>query len=177
MKQKMKFISIMGDSISTYENYNPYGYAVYYDYQMQKKNGLCSVYDTWWMKVSQRLQASICVNNSYSGSRVSGKVFPAGESRDRISNLKSGKYSPDYILIYMGINDFANGVPDQVHCPIQIRKNTFEGAYNHMLKSIRTQYQNATVVCGTLMRTTIKDQNGWHFPEEYAADYSHFETK
>ena len=117
------------------------------------------------------------MNNSYSGSRVSGKVFPAGESKVRILNLRTEKNSPDYILIYIGINDFANGVPDQIHCPIQIRKNTFEGAYNRMLKSIRTQYPNATVVCGTLMRTTIKDRNGWHFPEEYAGnsfeEYNH----
>ena len=36
----MKSVSIVGDSISTYEGYNPYGFAVYYDRGMQELNGL-----------------------------------------------------------------------------------------------------------------------------------------
>lgn len=40
-------VSILGDSISTYNGYNPNGYAVYYDEEMQIRNGLKSVYDTW----------------------------------------------------------------------------------------------------------------------------------
>ena len=35
-------ISIMGDSISTFESFNPDGYCVFYDAQMQYVNGLTS---------------------------------------------------------------------------------------------------------------------------------------
>ena len=40
-------ISIMGDSISTFESFNPEGYSVFYDSQMQYLNGLSSSEDTW----------------------------------------------------------------------------------------------------------------------------------
>ena len=81
------FVSILGDSISTYSGYNPKEYAVYYDEEMQKRNGLNSVYDTWWAKVNQSLCAYLCVNNSYSGSEVSGQKFPAGCCRERVMHL------------------------------------------------------------------------------------------
>lgn len=81
------FVSILGDSISTYNGFNPHGYAVFYDEEMQKRNGLNSVYDTWWAKVNQELRAYLCVNNSYSGSRVSGMDFPAGCCLERIMHL------------------------------------------------------------------------------------------
>ena len=53
----MKLVSILGDSISTFEGYNPLGYSVFYDQEMQNKNGLKTVYDTWWAKVNQALGA------------------------------------------------------------------------------------------------------------------------
>ena len=152
----MKYVSIVGDSISTYEGYNPYGFAVYYDYCMSEMNGLKSVYDTWWAKVNQNMHAFLCVNNSYSGSCVSGKYFPAGESIERILNLRTEKYEPDYILVYIGFNDFANG-----------RFDTFEDAYNNMLSAIKSNYPNAVVVCGTLMRTVVKGNPDWCFPERF----------
>ncbi len=55
------FVSILGDSISTYSGYNPKGYTVFYDAEMQKRNGLYSAYDTWWAKVNQELRAYLCV--------------------------------------------------------------------------------------------------------------------
>lgn len=71
------YVSIIGDSISTYTGYNPAGYAVFYTEENIRNNNLQSVYDTWWAKVNQFLQAFLCVNASYSGSKVSGNIFPA----------------------------------------------------------------------------------------------------
>ena len=50
-------VSVLGDSISTYEGYIPANYKLYYDEDRQKINGLISVYDTWWAKVNQYLKA------------------------------------------------------------------------------------------------------------------------
>ncbi len=36
----MRAVSVLGDSISTYEGYNPQGYAVFYDRDMQLSNEL-----------------------------------------------------------------------------------------------------------------------------------------
>lgn len=163
------FVSILGDSISTYNGYNPDGYAVFYDAEMQKRNGLNSVYDTWWAKVNQELRAYLCVNNSYSGSRVSGPEFPAGCCPERIMNLRTPKYKPNLILIYLGFNDFGYGVP--ISCSPQsndgkINVSYFEDAYHQMLTGLRYFYPDAKIVCATLMRTTLKHNNLWRFPEK-----------
>lgn len=167
----MRLVSILGDSISTYEGYNPEGYSVYYDKEMQELNQLHSVYDTWWARVNQALRAFLCVNNSYSGSMVCGKAFPAGGSDERLRNLRTSEYTPDYILIYLGFNDFGNGIKvhrtdkrsDQYH-----ESDCFEEAYDNMIKTIRSLYPDAAIICGTLMRTKLKGRNDWIFPEKFA---------
>lgn len=167
----MKFVSILGDSISTYAGYNPEGYSVYYDSEIQKKNSLSSVYDTWWAMVNQALGAYLCVNNSYSGSRVSGAGFPAASSDERIARLRTDTSKPDIILIYIGFNDFGYGV--------KVRRKglealsgkdmlVFADAYDHMLAGIRERYPEAVIVCATLMRTGIRNKEDWIFPEAYA---------
>lgn len=167
----MRLVSIIGDSISTYEGYNPEGYRVYYDDKTQKKNSLNSVYDTWWAKVNQALGAYLCVNNSYSGSSVSGMSFPAASCDKRLTNLRTDIYDPDIVLIYIGFNDFGRGVEVRRRgLKTLAGKNmlNFSDAYEHMLVRIHQQYPEAKIVCGTLMRTKIKDNEGWAFPELYA---------
>ena len=163
-------VSILGDSISTYNGYNPKGYAVYYDKDMQMQNGLQSVYDTWWAKVNQEFNAYLCVNNSYSGSMVSGVDFPAGCCQERIMNLQTSEHTPDLILVYMGFNDFGYGVP--ISCaPMRndgrVNLRYFEDAYHQMLTGLRYFYPNATIVCATLMKTTLKQDHLWHFPDKW----------
>ena len=167
----MRLVSIYGDSISTFEGYNPDGYEVYYDERMQELNQLNSVYDTWWAKVNQALHAFLCVNNSYSGSTVSGKTFPAGECEDRIINLRTAEYTPDYILIYLGFNDFGRGIrirPSAETHDASQEAPCFEDAYDSMIRSIKSYYPDATVVCGTLMRTKARGKPDWIFPEKFA---------
>lgn len=160
------FVSFLGDSISTYSGFNPEGYAVYYDAEMQKRNGLNSVYDTWWAKVNQELRAYLCVNNSYSGSRVSGTDFPAGCCLERIMHLHTPKYRTNLILVYLGFNDFGYGVP--ISCAPQnndgkINISFFEDAYHQMLTGLRYFYPDTKIVCATLMKTMLKQNIHWHF--------------
>lgn len=164
----MRLVSIVGDSISTYAGYNPKGYAVYYDDEIRRKNHLNSVYDTWWAKVNQALGAYLCVNNSYSGSRVTGNSFPAASCDERLSHLHTSMHRPDIILIYMGFNDFGHGVNVAQRVPVRKNMLFFSDAYKHMLSRIRQLYPDALIVCGTLMRTKIKGCEDWIFPESYA---------
>lgn len=162
------FVSILGDSISTYSGYNPSGYAVYYDEYLQKRNGLQNVYDTWWARVNQELNAFLCVNNSYSGSKVSGEEFPAGHCHERLMRLHTSEHMPDLILIYMGFNDFGYGVP--IRCaPMSNEGQTnllyFEDAYHQMLTGLHYFYPHARIICATLMRTTLQGNSMWAFPE------------
>lgn len=161
-------VSVLGDSISTYSGFNPQGYAVYYDEEIQQRNGLTSVYDTWWAKVNQALGAYLCVNNSYSGSMVSGGEFPAGCCQERVMNLRTSAYLPDLILVYLGLNDFGYGIPIS-SSPMSNKGQTnlqcFEDAYHQMLMGLRYFYPNARIICATLMRTTLQGNSKWTFPE------------
>ena len=153
----MKTVSIIGDSISTYEGYNPQGYAVHYTARETERNGLASVGDTWWMKVIGALDGVLLVNGSYSGSLVSGDAFPAAASKERITDLKdSNGSSPDFILGYIGINDFLSGIP----------VGTFSTAYAKMLSGLREMYPAAKIICATLVRAYCDGVARWHFPEE-----------
>lgn len=166
-----RFVSVLGDSISTFEGYNPRGYSVFYDVEAQEKNGLKSVYDTWWAKVNQTLNAFLCVNNSFSGSTVSGKSFPAGISEERLRCLKTNVYNPDIILIFLGFNDFGRGVEiSREATDAFAEKDTsfFEDAYDDMLQKLRRLYPATSIVCGTLMRTILQQRKDWRFPEYYA---------
>lgn len=167
----MRLISIVGDSISTYEGFNPEGYAVFYDSAMQQRNGLSSVYDTWWAKVNQALQGFLCVNNAYSGSRVTGCDFPAASSRQRTGSLHTAQYIPDLILIYIGFNDFGSGVPVRragLNLFSKIDSGYFADAYSKMLSQIKSNYPQAKIVCATLMRSGMAGNENWLFPEQFA---------
>lgn len=166
----IRHVSIIGDSISTFEGYNPDGYAVFYNNERQNKNGLTSVNDAWWAIVLNALNASLCVNNAYSGSTVSGEAFPAAISKERLNHLQTEDCAPDLILIYIGFNDFGRGITLRkkrklfsFHKDIHV----FEDAYDYLLKSVSARYPEAKIVCGTLMRTRMADAPGWPFPEQF----------
>lgn len=162
----MKFVSIIGDSISTYKGFNPTGYSVFYDEYNTQRNGMASVYDTWWAKVNQFLHAYICVNNSFSGSKVSGNTFPSANCDERTSLLHTDQYSPDLILIYIGFNDFGNGV--KITANLSEDMPSFFESYYNMLKKIQRNYPNSRILCGTLMEGSLKDNVNWTFPHKWA---------
>lgn len=147
-------ISIVGDSISTYPAFNPYGYAVYYRADRLYDNEMSSVHDTWWMQVIDTLGGQLCVNNSYSGSKVAGKFFPAACSDERCSSLHD-EAQPDVILIYIGTND--RGFRTELCLDDPCDTLGFYGAYRTMLRKIKSNYPNAKVVCATLLMGRLKD--------------------
>lgn len=141
-------VSILGDSISTYEGYNPYGYEVYYKADAAYENGITSVNDTWWWQVIDSLDGELCVNNSFSGSFLSDGFAMSGCCEGRCSFLHKGDDKPDIILVYMGTNDRGYGVeigldkPDNLQC--------FYGGYRAMLRRLKRNYPLAKIVCSTL---------------------------
>lgn len=159
----MRLVSILGDSLSTFEGYNPAGYTVFYDAGVSAKNGIRNVYDTWWAKVNQALHALLCVNNAYSGSTVTGLGFPSACSEERLRLLRTDRYSPDLILVAIGFNDFARGIPVSA----EAGSDCFRSAYDRMLKALRSRYPGVSIVCGTLIRTYIRGRAEWAFPECY----------
>ena len=123
-----KTISILGDSISTYEgwsnnatSYNSTigGNQVYYN---GSRSGVTSVDQTYWKQLIDQYGMTLCVNNSSSGSRVIGKgnvskteddqgyaTRPYNLHDDTVTSNESGEaVYPDIITVYMGVNDLIN---------------------------------------------------------------------
>lgn len=150
------YVSVLGDSISTFKGYQPAKYAAFYDPEQPWGHNLQSVYDMWWAQVNRFLRAYICVNNAYSGSTVSGE-YPSASSPERTGALHLPDQQPDIILIYIGFNDFARGIPLE----------DFGPAYGRMLSQLRQNYPRAWIFCGTLMRTFIRGAEQWSFPEKF----------
>lgn len=141
-------ISVMGDSISTFKGWNPYGYAVYYNEDTAYENEISSVNDTWWMQVIDRLNGELCLNNSYSGSFVAGESPSSACSKNRCAYLDNGT-KPDVILVYMGTNDRGFGIDIKTDEPDNTQY--FYGGYKTMLKRIKANYPLAKVICATLL--------------------------
>lgn len=165
-----KTISIMGDSISTFDGVSNDGEinstltsnAVYY------KNGFYGFkqHDTWWQQAANLCGAEILVNNSWSGSTTFLPQKGEGSQgyRDRSVNLhdNSGR-EPDIVAIYLGTNDFntaraAYGSPANINYDTLVAADgsykdpeTFCEAYALMLARIKHRYPNAEIYCFTIL--------------------------
>lgn len=128
-----KYVSVLGDSISTFNGYSNDaavnstigGNGPRYDVGVAdtKPGSYClleSVNDTWWMNFANRSGMKLLVNNSWAGSQVfggktgDGRVIPAAYL-ERCVNLHdntlennpgNAPIKPDVIFVYLGINDY-----------------------------------------------------------------------
>ena len=142
---KGKKLSILGDSISTYEGYIPEGNVSYYPH-----GSVTSVTDTWWHKLISATGMTLLVNNSWSGSRVTTRETPTNSGVERCEDLGT---DPDVIIVWMGINDFNGEVSLGTYdgkSAIPVTTTTFREAYGIMLNKILTKYTQSEVWVCTL---------------------------
>lgn len=103
-------VSILGDSISTFEGYTP-PMGVFYTPSYISYSGFSTVEETWWMQVIAQLKGQFLANESHQGTFLSyGGHYPAVLS-GRIRRLANETGQPDIILIYTGLNDVASHIP------------------------------------------------------------------
>ena len=164
-----KKFSILGDSISTLEGFQPRGNPVFYDAERREKTGVWEMKDTWWGKVIDFFGGELLVNDSWSGCRVTraagaGEQFPAGCCEKRTGNLHIGQVYPDVILVYLGINDWGTGVPVG---PEGEGDTCFSLAYGLMLSRLKKNYPKAEIWCCTLGETAIASRPDFRFPEAF----------
>lgn len=157
---KEKKLSIIGDSISTYAEYIPNGYATYYP-----RGDVDTVDKTWWKQLIDETGMRLLVNASWSGSYVTGDSTSttnalAACSNKRITDLANGEITPDIIICYIGINDFGQNVHrtlgeyvGQSELPSEGTINTFSEAYALMIKKAMSAYPNAMIYCCSLLET------------------------
>lgn len=143
-----KKISILGDSISTYEgvsnnanmNKTIEKNSVYYNTGEDKVLPTQNL--TYWGQLVEKYGMEICVNNSWSGSKTMNygteTSTPAIERCTELHNNEGEE--PDIVLVYMGTNDLMDN---------KIVK--FASAYEQMIDKILDKYKNAEVFCFTLL--------------------------
>ena len=173
-----KQFSILGDSISTLDGYNPRGYKVFYAGENSTKAGVEEMKDTWWDKVISFFGGELLVNNSWSGSRVTKlssneSLFPSGCSDERTSSLHINTVTPDVIIVYLGTNDWAFGANcgDETRILGDDDHEYFSMAYDAMLKKIKGNYPDAEVWCCTLSETYMSTNPAFQFPHKHAGTH------
>lgn len=161
-RYKGKTVSILGDSISTFEGYIPLTHRRRYP----QDDLLADVNDTWWMKTLAALGATLGVNDSWAGSTVSNYrdanesdfgPDAAMASLTRIRNLGANG-SPDIIFFFGGTNDagkmIEKGVFDPENAPSSpdleaFKWNSFADAYPEAISRLRYFYPNAEIIAMT----------------------------
>ncbi len=124
-------LSVIGDSISTYEGvsnnktYNPLylttSEATFGTYYGNTTHSEYSTYadvsrgDTWWQQTADTLGMELLVNNSWSGSFIvkdpalgNNTEYGVAAYKDRCVNLHIGSQNPDMIAVFLGTNDIGN---------------------------------------------------------------------
>lgn len=149
-------VSIMGDSISTFQGYIPAGY-----YDFFPENGLVSdVNDTWWKRVLDEEGWTLCVNGSSSGATCVGDSTSMDNPQCSCNEFRTGGLSgsdgtaPDIIIVYMGTNDFLQSIPlgdnDGTRAVAEGQVAMFGDAYTLMLDKLRVKYPASQIYCCTI---------------------------
>ena len=134
-------ISILGDSLSTFEGYLPVGNVAYYP---NGSNDVLSVDKTWWMKLISHTNARLEVNNSYSGACVSGNADSS--YLNRIGSIGS----PKYLIIHGGTNDGWNNIIagnlhfDRVNS--ELNTGEFADSYDLLIRKAIYLHPNTNII-------------------------------
>ncbi len=142
-----KRISILGDSISSYE-------GVSNDSSVLRALARNASYyrapfpleSTYWMRLIVKYGMRLCVNNSWSGACLTERVPGMGEDDTasfspgvaRVEQLADGQgNTPDVIVLFMGLNDLGRGVT----------KEEFSSGYKRVVERIKALYPDAVTFC------------------------------
>lgn len=152
-------VSIHGDSISTYENWIPYGYNNFYP----MSGDVTDVLDTWWIQLFDDTGMKLCANASSAGSTCAGDSTDAEDPQVgcddfRVTDLsdKNGAY-PDIIIVFIGTNDLLGNITlgdnDGTRAVEEGFIDNFADAYTLMLDKLENYYPAAEIYCCTLLQT------------------------
>ena len=135
------YVTIVGDSISAYEDWIPKGYEPCYVYT--KQNGILGLEDMWWRLTQRALGFKLGVVNAYAGTCVMKQY--GTYSTENISRLEksmpSNNIRPDIMILYIGNNDAL--VKD-------LDVNAFETSYRNMINNIYKLFPNIQIFVSTM---------------------------
>ncbi|MBQ8292296.1 MAG: InlB B-repeat-containing protein [Bacilli bacterium] len=139
-----KKFSLIGDSISTYQDYVPTGYATFYPYPTADVN---DVNQTWWMQAFNKIGGSMFINNSYSGSCVAAGGSSCSNNINRLKELVASNQYADVIIIFMGSNDCNDRSG--------VTTSNFDKQYREMLDKLNDLCPNAELILCTLPNSNL----------------------
>lgn len=168
---KSKYLSVLGDSISSYEGYAKNAdHIIYPNYDIFKPNRM------YWGRFCELTGAQPLVIDGVGSSTITNirdglggdETFVGMYHDNRAKQLGKDGIVPDIIVIEGGTNDMAlnanlgtyDGSTD-----FPTAANKFREAYAIMLDKIRTEYPKAEIYCSTIMARpnatdyTIKQYN------------------
>lgn len=183
-----KSVSILGDSISTYEGITDDaslglgGHQAWYNSSNIASYGMNGVNDTWWMQTINNNGMNLVINNSWGGAYVIDGRTADGEttSDPQNSGMIRAQYletdsKPDIIAVFMGTNDIIKvgddpGVFDRTvyeNTGTEITSSTvFVDAYSVMMKRLISFYPNSKIFLFTLMPNG-RINNDWAKLDKY----------
>ncbi len=166
-----KYLSILGDSISSFNGYcndttnnSTIGDNAYWNF------GSMSVNDTWWKQTIDACGMNLLVDNAWSGSTISD-ARGVGAWYARCENLHANQgelngTTPDIIVLYMGINDLHTGYAVQTvgddYNWAQFENSgftpdTFDEAYAITIYKMQKLYPDAKIFCFTIPKSAQGD--------------------
>lgn len=150
-------ISIMGDSISTFDGWLPEGFYDFYPLNGEIKD----VEQTWWKMLLQETGLRLCVNASSSGSTCVGNSTSTDDPQSGCSDYRIEALAgedgtdPDIIIVYMGTNDVIQNIPlgenDGSRPAAEGTIENFSDAYCLILDKLKTKYPQAQIYCCNLL--------------------------
>ena len=152
-----KKVSILGDSYSTFKDYNPEGYAPFYP---DAHNDVTEVGQTWWSLFIEAKGYQLEQNNSWGGTTICstgyfGRVNYESSFMGRVDMLGD----PDIIFLFGGTNDAWS------HAPIgeyqwsdwtQDDCKAFRPALAYLLDTLQKKYPKAKIV--SLLNSELQEE-------------------
>mgnify|MGYP001130352026 CR=1 FL=1 len=138
--------SILGDSISTYAGWIPAENRTWYS-----DSNFPTVKFTWWYELMHGLYR-LCVNNSWSGSRVTNTQSEQSGALTRVNKLHTDTVTPKVVFIELGTNDYSNNVQigDFNGTIDENDDQTFANTYARVLDAIYKNYPGVIIYAMTI---------------------------
>ena len=167
-------LSILGDSISTFDGYIPTDYNIFYP----GSGDISTVEKTWWWQVMNATGMELNANASSSNTTITGDSLDTtgsapGCSTKRMIDLTPGDDgpAPNILIVFMGTNDFLRSVELGTFTEPSPQDegvvNNFCDAYELMIQKLNALYPNAEIYFCTLLETNAGDVD--EYPQSYPA--------
>ena len=152
-----KKVSILGDSYSTYQGYNPEGYNPFYP---DAHNDVASVDQTWWSLYIKTMGYQLEKNNSWGATTICGTgYFRRDVSASNFISRVEMLGDPDIIFLFGGTNDAWAGSPVGEYQYADWTKEdcmNFRPALACLLDKLQKTYPKATIY--SLLNSELREE-------------------